>query len=69
MDLRAGAALAFVMALSAPGLADSPAPAVRVEALQADLEFLASDALRGRGSATPDELVAATYVASRRSPW
>jgi len=27
--------------------------------------FLASDALRGRGSATPDEAVAATYVASQ----
>jgi len=26
--------------------------------------FLASDAMRGRGSATPDELIAATYVAS-----
>ncbi|MGH9551269.1 MAG: M28 family peptidase, partial [Terriglobales bacterium] len=31
----------------------------------ANMEFLASDALRGRGSATADELVAATYVASR----
>jgi aminopeptidase YwaD len=28
------------------------------------MEFLASDALRGRGSGTPDELVAATYIAS-----
>ena len=28
------------------------------------MEFLASDALRGRGSATHDELVAATYVAA-----
>jgi len=26
--------------------------------------FLASDAMRGRGSATPDEWTAATYVAS-----
>src|SRR6266480_4682316 len=32
--------------------------------IRAHMEFLASDALRGRGSATPDELVAATYVAS-----
>src|SRR4051812_30790980 len=31
----------------------------------AHMEFLAADALRGRGSATHDELVAATYVASR----
>jgi hypothetical protein len=29
------------------------------------MEFLASDALRGRGSATADELVAATYVAAQ----
>jgi hypothetical protein len=28
------------------------------------MEFLASDALRGRGSGTADELVAATYIAS-----
>jgi hypothetical protein len=28
------------------------------------MDFLASDALRGRGSATPDELVAATYIAT-----
>src|SRR5438105_13131980 len=32
--------------------------------IRAHMEFLASDALRGRGSATPDELVAATYVSS-----
>ena len=30
-----------------------------------NMEFLASDALRGRGSATADELVAATYVAAQ----
>ncbi len=29
------------------------------------MNFLASDALRGRGSGTPDELVAATYVGSQ----
>jgi hypothetical protein len=33
--------------------------------LRAELEFLASDALRGRGSATPDELIAATQIASQ----
>src|SRR5690348_14028367 len=32
--------------------------------IRAHMNFLASDALRGRGSATPDELVAATYIAS-----
>jgi aminopeptidase YwaD len=29
------------------------------------MDFLASDALRGRGSGTPDELIAATYVAAQ----
>jgi len=32
--------------------------------VHAHMDFLASDALRGRGSGTPDELVAATYIAS-----
>jgi Zn-dependent M28 family amino/carboxypeptidase len=33
--------------------------------IRAHEEFLAADALKGRGSGTPDELVAATYVASQ----
>lgn len=33
--------------------------------LRAHMEFLAGDALRGRGSATHDELVAATYIAAQ----
>lgn len=33
--------------------------------IRAHMEFLASDAMRGRGSGTTDELVAATYVASQ----
>src|SRR5438552_16617040 len=40
------------------------APKVCTACIRAHMEFLASDALRGRGSATPDELIAATYVAS-----
>jgi len=40
------------------------APKVCTACVRAHMEFLASDALRGRGSATPDELIAATYVAS-----
>ena len=39
-------------------------PAICRDCIRAHMEFLASDALRGRGSATPDELVAATYIAS-----
>jgi Zn-dependent M28 family amino/carboxypeptidase len=33
--------------------------------IRAEMNFLASDALRGRGSATHDEFVAATYVVSQ----
>src|SRR2546428_49365 len=32
--------------------------------IHAELAFLASDALHGRGSGTPDELIAAAYIAS-----
>ena len=33
--------------------------------IRAHMEFLASDAMRGRGSGTADELLAATYVGSQ----
>jgi aminopeptidase YwaD len=39
-------------------------PRVCAPCIRAHMEFLASDALEGRGSGTHDELVAATYVAS-----
>ncbi|HZR58598.1 MAG TPA: M28 family peptidase [Terriglobales bacterium] len=42
-----------------------PAAKVCVDCIRAHEEFLASDAMQGRGSATHDELVAATYVASQ----
>ena len=35
-----------------------------VVCIRAHVEFLASDSLRGRGSGTGDELIAATYAAS-----
>jgi aminopeptidase YwaD len=38
---------------------------VRPEWVKADEDFLASDALQGRGSATRDEQIAATYIASQ----
>src|SRR5580692_1020138 len=41
-----------------------PVPSLCAACVRAHMEFLASDALRGRGSGTADELVAATYVAS-----
>ena len=47
--------------------ADTTATAERAcgPCIRAHEEFLASDALSGRGSATHDELVAATYIASQ----
>jgi len=39
-------------------------PAICTACIRAHEEFLASDALRGRGSGSHDELVAATYIAS-----
>ncbi|MGH9602482.1 MAG: M20/M25/M40 family metallo-hydrolase [Terriglobales bacterium] len=38
---------------------------MRERTVRAHLEFLASDALRGRGSGSHDELVAATYIAAQ----
>jgi aminopeptidase YwaD len=54
-------------ASSQPGFARTaaPAPSVCAACIRAHMEFLGSDALRGRGSGTADELVAATYVASQ----
>jgi aminopeptidase YwaD len=50
--------------LSAAGGQQPTEGRVCVPCIHAHMEFLASDALRGRGSATHDELVAATYIAS-----
>jgi len=47
-------------------LAQNPNPVVEsTRYIRADMEFLASDALQGRGSATRDELLAATFIASQ----
>ncbi len=40
-------------------------PRLCVACIRAHMEFLASDAMRGRGSGTTDELLAATYVAAQ----
>ena len=47
-----------------PGAAPLRVPKLCAACVRAHMEFLASDALRGRGSATADELIAATYAAS-----
>jgi hypothetical protein len=62
------ALLALLVALppASASAVEAPKPwVVRPEAIKSDLDFLAGDALRGRGSATPDEAAAAAYVASR----
>jgi hypothetical protein len=69
---RAVAAVALALVatfLPASALAQGARPsrsaAVRERHVRAHLEFLAADALRGRGSGTHDELVAATYIAAQ----
>lgn len=52
----------FAFDLSLPG-ASQPSSAT-ARNIRAEMNFLASDALQGRGSGTQDELVAATYLAS-----
>ena len=47
-----------------PLASESPASTACAICIRAELSFLASDAMRGRGSGTPDELTAATYVGS-----
>lgn len=53
-------------AQSPPPRSSSPtsAPKICSKCVRAHMEFLASDALRGRGSGTQDEWIAATYIAS-----
>jgi aminopeptidase YwaD len=64
--LLAAGLIALATAAPVQSYAQTAAPLVvdqaRVEAHEA---FLAGDALRGRGSATPDEAVAAAYIAAR----
>ena len=56
---------AVLVALLAAAGAGGQTPAIRPEVVRAHVEFLASDALNGRGSGTRDELVAATYAAEQ----
>lgn len=65
MMRRLTSLLCLGIALTAGGQA-APEVSAKVcgNCIRAHEEFLASDALNGRGSATHDELVAATYIAS-----
>jgi Iap family predicted aminopeptidase len=64
---RRGALLGLLLAMPLAGAsAQAPTPwVVKPEWVTADEEYLASDALQGRGSATPDEAKAAAWVAAR----
>jgi aminopeptidase YwaD len=53
------------IAAKAAGPASPAMPKVCAACIRAQMDFLASDALRGRGSGTPDELLAATYVGAQ----
>jgi Zn-dependent M28 family amino/carboxypeptidase len=57
-------ALTFVLILAIP-LLRAQIQSDLANHVDGDMTFLASDALRGRGSASHDEFVAATYVASQ----
>jgi hypothetical protein len=59
-----GAVLIALSMAAAGATAQSASWTVKPEWVRAHEDFLASDAMRGRGSATHDEEVAATYVAS-----
>jgi aminopeptidase YwaD len=68
--IKALATLAIAGVLIAPSTSDAKrrkaAPyKVRIESVMAHEKFLAGDELRGRGSATGDEAIAAAYVASQ----
>jgi aminopeptidase YwaD len=67
---RRGCVLAFLLCLPIAGRVPAQEPSqaawtVRPEWVSADEDALASDALRGRGSATPDEARAASWVAAQ----
>jgi hypothetical protein len=66
MRLRAVAGVLCVVSLSVHAQDRAPAnESIRKDALKADLFFLASDSLRGRLTDTPENRIAAEYVASR----
>lgn len=57
--------LCLILSLALPGSARNQKRDRLADAIHAEISFLASDALQGRGSGTHDELVAAVYLASQ----
>jgi hypothetical protein len=69
-SLRAiAAAAATLVGLSAFAGSDARGPDVTEASVRGHMEFLAGDALHGRGSGTRDERLAATYVAAHLRRW
>jgi aminopeptidase YwaD len=69
-----GAAVTACLLLPAPTCLSAqkvkgPADFVSETSIRAHMEFLAGDALNGRGSGTRDEWLAATYIASHLKRW
>jgi hypothetical protein len=58
----------LILAVLAPRPAAGP-DIITEASIRAHMDFLASDALNGRGSGTRDEWIAATYVASQLHQW
>jgi hypothetical protein len=68
--LRAGVATLACLGFAGAGVGGAPKPDTITEAsIRAHMEFLASDAMNGRGSGTHDEWVAATYIGSQMRAW
>ena len=71
------ASLALALLLTSAGCAGhvrvtGPAaagPAINEASVRSHMEFLASDAMNGRGSGTRDEWIAAAYLAAQMRKW
>lgn len=61
--------LAFVTASGLAAQQPGTAAAITEASIRGHMEFLASDALNGRGSGTRDEWIAAEYIASQLRQW
>jgi Peptidase family M28 len=64
LPIHARTLLVLCFSLSLAGSARTHHRDRLADRIHGEMEFLASDALQGRGSGTHDELVAATYIAS-----
>ena len=66
---RAGLALGFALLLTRPATLHTQTPAISEATIRSHMEFLAGDAMKGRGSGTEDEWRAAAYIGSQLRRW